>query len=378
MTRPRATFIYSPELEKIAYPDSCPFDTRRPGMVRKNVLSMGLLSGPDRREYPPRPATREEMERFHHPEYLEALRRAGEGRVERDAYRMGLNTLDCPVFAGVYEYSALAGGASIVGAELILEGETDVAFNPSGGFHHAMPRSASGFCYINDVVLAAMTLASAGKRVAILDVDVHHCDGVQHAFYARKDVLTVSLHESGHTLFPGTGFVDEIGTGEGEGYTVNIPLPVGTYDQVYWEAFDRAVVPLLTAYDPDVIMMELGMDALAGDPLAHLHLTNNVHADIIGRVLEFGKPVLATGGGGYHVENTVRGWALAWSVLCGSQVHDMGVGVGGVLLETTEWGGGLRDRVLLSDAGRRAQVDRAVHAAIDQVRTLIFPYHNLT
>ncbi|MFO7628121.1 MAG: hypothetical protein R6W06_01115, partial [Prochlorococcaceae cyanobacterium] len=146
---------------------------------------------------------------FHDPLYLDALHRAGLGEHDLRALSMSLGTPDCPIFPGLLDYVSLAGGGSVVAAELVLAGEADLAFNPSGGYHHAHAGRASGFCYVNDVVLACDTLARAGKRVLFLDIDAHHCDGVQDAFYDRKDVMTVSLHESGKTLFPGTGFEEE-------------------------------------------------------------------------------------------------------------------------------------------------------------------------
>ncbi|MHC4868034.1 MAG: arginase family protein, partial [Planctomycetota bacterium] len=160
----------------------------------------------------------------------------------------------------------------------MLSGSAALTFNPSGGYHHAGPQRASGFCYINDVALACMVLAEAGKRVLYLDVDVHHGDGVAQAFYDRRDIMTISFHEDPRVLFPGTGFADEIGAGEAKGYCVNVPLPIGTYDEVYMKAFEAIALPLITAYDPDVIVLELGADGLLGDPLAHLCLTNNTYA----------------------------------------------------------------------------------------------------
>ena len=338
---------------------------------------MGLLSGGGRCERAPEKATREELETFHLPAYLDALQRTGKGELDVAGLGMGLGTPDCPVFPGMYDYASLASGGTLTAARMIVEGEAGIVFNPSGGYHHAGPDYAAGFCYVNDVVLAAALMADAGKRVLFLDVDVHHGDGVQNAFYDRNDVMTVSFHETGKVLFPGTGFEDETGVGDGEGYAVNVPLPVGTYDEAYLTAFHQVAVPLLGAYGPDVIILELGMDGLSGDPLAHLHLTNNVYADIIADVLDVDRPILATGGGGYNIENTARGWALAWSVLCGDEAADMGVGMGGVMFETTEWSGGLRDRILLSDAGRRAAVDTEVNRTIEEVRSRVFPYHGL-
>ncbi len=341
---------------------------------------MGLLEGDDRKEVAPVALSRSELEVFHTREYLDALAAAGAGSITPDtALAAGLGTPDCPIFAGMYDYVALAAGGTVTGARLLAGGEADIVFNPSGGFHHAQPGHAAGFCFVDDIVLGALELAGAGKRVLFLDIDVHHCDGVQDAFYARSDVMTISMHESGRTLFPGTGFPNEIGEGEGRGYTVNLPLPVGTYDAVYESAFDEAVVPLMQAYDPDVVILELGMDTLAGDPLAHLHLTNNTPADLIGKVLALGKPVLATGGGGYNVENTVRAWALCWSVLCGEGLHqdELAFGMGGVMLENTDWLGGLRDRTLLADGGRRPEIDGEIRATVAAIQKNVFPLHGL-
>lgn len=372
-------FVHSPDLDSAGYPKECPFNTQRAGKALATVRSMGLLDDTSRVLVEPACAGRADLEAFHTPVYLDALQAAQRGEFNIESYGMGLGTPDCPVFAGMYDYVSLAVGASLTAARLLRDGKAEIAFNPSGGFHHAGPGFAAGFCYLNDVVLAARLLAAAGKRVCFLDIDVHHCDGVQDAFVDRADVMTVSLHESGRTLFPGTGHVHEIGTGPGRGYTVNLPLPVGTYDAIYMEAFRAAAWPLMQAFDPDVVILELGMDALAGDPLAHLNLTNNTHADIIERVLSLGKPILATGGGGYHVENTVRGWALAWSVLCGAQAEhdDLMIGMGGVMLETSDWAGGLRDRPLLSNAGHRTTIDTEVRQVIESIKQTVFPLHGL-
>ena len=150
-----------------------------------------------------------------------------------------------PIFKDMYDYSAFACGATLTGAKLILSGKVDIAFNPSGGLHHCGPEQAAGFCYMNDVALACTVLAEAKKRVLYLDVDVHYGDGVANAFYDRNDVMTISFHENGRTLFPGTGFEDEIGAGPGKGYCVNVPLPVGTYDHAYMMAFKAIALPLI-------------------------------------------------------------------------------------------------------------------------------------
>ena len=377
MTRGKVVFLHSPQIEQYSYPEESPFKTQRAGMTRRILLSMGLLSGPGRAEVAPGPADRAAVERFHSAHYLDVLRSAEQGRMGVEGLHMGLGTAECPVFRGMTDYAMLACGATLTGAELIGSGEARVAFNPSGGYHHAGPQCASGFCYVNDVVLACIALVDQGKRVLFLDLDAHHCDGVQSAFYERSNVMTVSLHESGETLFPGTGGVSEIGAGEGKGFSVNVPLPAGTYDDVYMKAFRQVAAPLMEAFAPDVIVLEVGMDGLSGDPLAHLSLTNGTYADAARRVLQFGRPVLATGGGGYHAENTARGWALVWSSLCGESDDVLSAGLGGVLLESTDWQGGLRDRALVPDAEQVRSVAPLVDATIEAVREKVFPLHGL-
>ena len=371
----KAAFIYSAELEKYRYPSEHPFNTIRAKKTREIVNSLGLLTGDGRSEVPPVPAERLVLKKFHSARYLHALKTAAKGRWDTEALNMGIGTGDCPVFEGLYEYAVLATGATLVAAKLLLSGKTEVAFNPSGGFHHAMPEQASGFCYINDVALGCIALTEAGKRVLYLDVDVHHGDGVAYAFYDRCDVMTISLHQNPRTLFPGTGFEDEIGTGKGKGYCINIPLPVGTYDQEYMKAFEAVALPLMKVYNPDVFVFELGADALAGDPLANLFLTNNVYVEVINHLLNFSKPILATGGGGYNVDNAARAWALAWTVLCGSDIDNHTVG--GVMLGSTDWQGGLRDMAFAVSQTQREMVVPVVEATIEAVKANIFPIHKL-
>jgi len=339
---------------------------------------MGLFDASSRIEVPPEPADRLVLKKFHSARYLHALHEASKGRWDFEAFNMGLGTSDCPVFKGLYEYTILAVGASLTGAQLILDGKAQFAFNPSGGFHHAHPERAAGFCYINDVALACYVLAEQGKKVLYLDVDVHHGDGVAYAFYQRSDVMTISLHQNPRTLFPGTGYEHEIGEGKGRGYCINIPLPIGTYDDAYKIAFDTVVQPLIRSFNPDVFVFELGADALAGDPLANLTLTNNTYADVINKLMVFDKPILMTGGGGYNIENTIRAWTLAWSVLCGAdEGHDAHIGMGGVMLQTTEWHGGLRDRILPISSQQRDSVLPALNSTLDTIKATIFPLHGL-
>ena len=378
MTKKQSYFVYSSELEKYPYPAGCPFNTHRVKLTRKIIQSIGLLSGENVSEIEPEPADRMVLKKFHTARYLRALKTSSDGKFDSESFLMGIGSPDCPVFRGMYEASALACGGTLAGADLIISGKADVVFNPSGGLHHAGPEKASGFCYINDVALACTVLAQAGKRVLYLDVDVHHGDGVADAFYGRSDVMTISFHETGRVLFPGTGFEDEIGSGTGKGYCVNVPVPVGTYDAAYMKAYKSIAVPLIEKFNPDVFVFELGADGLAGDPLGHLQLTNNTYAKIISSLLSFGKPILATGGGGYNIENTVRAWALAWSVLCSDDPEfDLSFGSSGAMVGITDRQGGLRDKELVATTEQSDMVIPAIKSTIESVKKNVFSYHGL-
>ncbi|MGA2221301.1 MAG: acetoin utilization protein AcuC [Verrucomicrobiia bacterium] len=378
MNNRKLAFIHSPDIEAFTYPPDCPFRTQRAARLRERLASFQLLTGEDRAVVAPRPATRAELEKFHTARYLDELQRAAAGDLTVVGFGMGLGGPETHVSRDVYEYPRWACGATLTGAQLILSGDADIVFNPSGGFHHAGAEKASGFCYLNDMVLGCQRLADAGKRVLCLDLDAHHGDGTQEAFYDRNDVMTISMHESGKTLFPWGGFEDEIGEGTGRGYNVNVPLPAYTYDEAFLFALNRISVPLIGAFNPDVLVVEFGMDTLAGDPLTHLALTNNVYPEIVHRLLSFGKPILATGGGGYNVGNTVRGWALVWQTFCGEEdENDLGVGMGGVMLQSTEWLGGLHDRELPVSAEQRAAVEPVVRETTQRIRQTVFPLHEL-
>ncbi len=378
MSPSKLAFVYSPEIETLNYPQDCPFKTERSTLTRARLKSFGLLGDENRFESLARRATLAELGRFHSAQYLEELQRAAAGDLTIDGFQMGFGGPDTPVFQAMFDYGAWACGAALAAADVLIDGKADVAFNLLGGFHHAMAERAAGFCFLNDVVLACMRLAECGKRVLYLDVDAHHGDGVQSAFYDRDDVMAISLHESGNTLFPWGGFENEIGGGRGRGYNINVPLPAETYDEAYLRAFDQVVIPMMEVFQPEALVLELGMDVLAGDPLTHLRMTNNVVVEIVERVMRVNCPVLVAGGGGYHVENTVRGWALAWRTFCGEDEDaDFALGMGGVMLASSEWVGGLRDRALAVAPEQRHAVEPALQTTVDALTSILFPLHGL-
>ena len=287
--------------------------------------ALGVLSGPSVTTVAPSPATDAELETVHDDDYVAAVRQAG--RSLAPDLRFGLGTTDNPVFEGMHEASALVAGATLTAARAIWPAPATHAVSIAGGLHHAMRRAASGFCVYNDPAIAIRWLLAAGaERVAYVDTDVHHGDGVQAAFYDDPRVLTISLHEHPATLFPGTGLPSETGTGDGAGYAVNVALPAGTGDAAWLRAFDAVVPPLLRSFKPTVLVSQHGCDSHELDPLAHLELSVDgqrmaqVMLHDLAHELCDGR-WLATGGGGYALVQVVpRTWTHLLAIGAGVPV----------------------------------------------------------
>lgn len=284
-------------------------------LAMRLTREFGLLEAPGVEVLEPVvPAALDDIVAVHLPGYVAAVERASRDPRAVDVDR-GLGTPDDPTFAGMHDASALVAGATLMAAKAVHSGRAQHAVNIAGGLHHAMPGMASGFCVYNDIGIAiAWLLAQGVQRIAYIDVDVHHGDGVQEMFYDDPRVLTISLHESPLTLFPGTGFADEIGGPGAQGSAVNLALPAGTGDQGWLRAFHAVVPALLEAFDPQVIVSQHGCDTHIDDPLAHLALTVDgqrmsyeaihrwAHRYADGRWI-------ALGGGGYEwVDVVPRAW----------------------------------------------------------------------
>jgi acetoin utilization protein AcuC len=267
----------------------------------------------------PNLASWEEVANTHSRDYLEAIHRLSSGDYFPGARRFGFGGGDNPIFPDMYEASLRYTGASADAAQALLDGAGggQVAFNISGGLHHAHYARAAGFCILNDSVVAIRRLRQKFARVAYVDIDVHHGDGVQELFYDDPTVLTISLHESGQTLFPGTGYTDEIGVGAGEGASVNLPFAPYTTDDIWLAAWRSAALPILRAFNPDAILLQMGTDPHALDPLAHLCLTAQGWLEAVRDVQALEKPIVAVGGGGYNLTTVPRMWTLAISTLAG-------------------------------------------------------------
>jgi acetoin utilization protein AcuC len=263
----------------------------------------------------PEPALDAELELVHDSGYISAVKHAAVAGASAGAVRHGLGTPDDPIFPGMHEASALVAGATLAAARAVWSGAADHGVNIAGGLHHAMRDHASGFCIYNDPAIAiSWLLAQGAARIAYVDIDVHHGDGVQAAFYNDARVLTISLHEHPRTLFPGTGRASETGGPDGEGYAVNVALPAGTRDAGWLRAFHAVVPPLLRAFRPQVLVSQHGCDTHWMDPLANLELTIDAqraaHAAIHALAHETaGGRWLLTGGGGYALVQVVpRTW----------------------------------------------------------------------
>jgi acetoin utilization protein AcuC len=269
------------------------------------------------------PASDELLLSVHQQDYLAAVRHASQDPDTADP-RYGLRTSDVPAFAGMHPASARIAQGSRDAALAVWSGQAVHGVNFCGGMHHAMPARASGFCVYNDVAVAIQALLDAGaERIAYVDVDVHHGDGVQAMFWDEPRVLTISLHETGRILFPGTGFPDEVGGESALGSAVNVALPPGTADAGWLRAFDAVVPGLLRAFDPQILITQHGCDSHVLDPLAHLALSVDAQRAAAAALHELSHELcggrwVATGGGGYEVVDVVP---RAWTHLVAIAAH---------------------------------------------------------
>jgi acetoin utilization protein AcuC len=320
--------VYSPDLVEYDHGPQHPLRPVRVMLTRELIQAYGIVDDHRVREIPARVAADDELGLVHSDRYLDVVKRAGGG--EQGAWwQFGFGPGDNPIFPHMHEASARVAGASLVAAEAVVSGSADHAFNPAGGLHHAMPERASGFCVYDDPAIAiAWMLDNGVERVAYVDVDVHHGDGPQAIFYDDPRVLTISLHQSGQYLFPGTGFVDETGKGEAEGTKVNVPLPPYTSDDSWLQAFREVVPPFVTKFGPDVLVTQLGCDTHHTDPLANLSLSTRAYRETAKALHHLaheaaGGRWVATGGGGYQWARVVpRAWTIYFAEMAGRDVPD--------------------------------------------------------
>lgn len=315
--------IYHPDYLRYNFDPAHPFTPVRQEMLLDLFTEFG---------YPlevtaPEPATDEDLLRVHSPDYLHAVASASALAWVPAAERFGLDTPDVPIFPGMDEAARLLVGGTLEAARIVADGEAAVALQLGAGFHHAYPMMASGFCVYNDLAVAIDFLREREMRVAYIDIDVHHGDGVQAIFYHNPDVLTISLHETGEYLFPGTGLETERGAGDGLGTCLNIPLNPSTSHMPYLKRFETQVPAALETFRPDILVVQAGADAHYRDPLAHLSLTTHTFERLHRLLLEYadryasGRAVF-TLGGGYDLDAAVRVWAILIHVLQGRPIPE--------------------------------------------------------
>ncbi len=350
------------------------------------IRRIGLLgNGVD--EVLPPPLDEVELLRQHREDFIDTVKRLSRDPTARAEASYGLGSGDTPAFQGMHPASLLICAASVEAARQVWDGEADHAFNPAGGLHHAMPDRASGFCIYNDPAIAIDWLLEHGaQRVAYVDVDVHHGDGVELMFADDPRVLTVSLHESGRFLFPGTGRADDIGGPNAQGSAANLPLHPGTPGKVWLGAFDAVIEPLVRAFDADVLVTQLGCDTHASDPLAHLALTTDDMAAIYERLHRLahettGGRWVALGGGGYQLVRVVpRAWTMAFAEMAGRKLpietpmgwRELAVERTGEVPPTAF----LEEPVTISEAMHEQAVQEA-QASVEALRERLLPIHGV-
>ena len=317
----QAAFIYADALSRHVLRSDHPMRPVRLRHTYELLSAYGAFDGEASLLLDPRAASEDELEWVHSRDYIAAVRSLSAGLAPAPSVppeRFGFSALgDNPIYPGMYDAACLSSGATLVAAELVAEKRVEAAFSISGGLHHAAPTHASGFCIFNDPAIAIKYFLERGMRVAYVDVDAHHGDGVQDVFYQDDRVLTISIHESGQYLFPGTGFVSESGAGVGVSCSVNIPLFPYTEDDLYLWAFREVVPPLIKAFAPDVLVTQLGIDSYHSDPITHLQLTSRGYVELIREFAKLELPWLALGGGGYDVGAVARCWTLAYGIMLG-------------------------------------------------------------
>lgn len=326
-----AALIWDPSFVSYRFKPNHPFNPKRLELTVSLIEEMGLLSAPDVKLVKPRQATEEELLRVHDAEFVAAVKRLGseEGVDNTEGWPWGLGTDDNPIFPGMHEATSYVVGGTIQAAEMVMSGEVRRAFNVAGGLHHGHRDRASGFCIYDDLAAAIAWIREAhNARVLYIDYDAHHGDGVQSIFYDDPEVLTLSIHESGRYLFPGTGFVDELGEGDGYGYSLNLPVEPHTGDDSWLDLTQRLLPEVFEAFRPDVVVLQNGCDAHLHDPLTHLRCSTRIYEETVRLCGELADQhcegrIVATGGGGYAVWRVVpRAWTLVWAALSEQEAPD--------------------------------------------------------
>ncbi|KAI0637141.1 histone deacetylase RPD3 [Trametes polyzona] len=319
MSKRRVTYYYDPDVGAFTYGLSHPMKPQRMRITHELLTAYDML--PKMHVLRAKRASAETMTRFHTDEYVNFLSKVTPENAQQLTYQ-GTRFLvgeDNPAFDGVFEFCTISAGGSVAAAQRLMSGQTDIAINWAGGLHHAKKREASGFCYINDIVLAILEMLRTVPRVLYIDIDCHHGDGVEEAFYTTNRVMTCSFHKFGE-YFPGTGTLEDRGRGKGRGYALNVPLKDGITDEAYRSVFQPVIDKILEVFQPSAIVLQCGADSLSGDKLGCLNLTMQGHASCVQYIRKKNIPLLLLGGGGYTVKNVARTWT--YETACALGIED--------------------------------------------------------
>ncbi|KAJ3812787.1 histone deacetylase RPD3 [Lentinula aff. lateritia] len=384
MSKRRVSYFYDPDVGSYTYGLGHPMKPHRILMAHELISSYPshlLLSHPSLTHFRPPRASAQQMTAFHTDEYVHFLSRVTPETMDELTGR-GTQFLvgdDNPAFEGIWEFCTISAGGSLGAAKRINEGRSDIAINWAGGLHHAKKREASGFCYINDIVLAILDLLRVFPRVLYVDIDCHHGDGVEEAFYTTDRVMTCSFHKYGE-YFPGTGTQEDRGRGKGRGYALNVPLKDGMSDETFKSVFDPVLERILAVFRPSAIILQCGADSLSGDKLGCFNLTMQGHAHCTSFLRKFNIPLILLGGGGYTVKNVARAWCYETACALGVQHELVPQGEEGGMMpwnEYFEWfGPRYRLEVVknnMEDVNLRIadpKIDRVRERALQQIKEL--------
>ncbi|KAH3665636.1 hypothetical protein OGAPHI_003824 [Ogataea philodendri] len=312
---PNVSYHFNPDVSQYHYGVRHPMKPFRLMLTDHLVLAYKLYEKMD--VYHSHRASREELLEFHSDDYIKFLESVTPDNVKKYSQYLKQFNIgdDCPVFEGMYDYSQIYAGASLDASRKLISGMSDIAINWSGGLHHAKKYEPSGFCYVNDIVLAILNMLTVHPRVLYIDIDLHHGDGVQEAFYLTDRVMTVSFHKYNGEFFPGTGNHDEVGLGKGKHFALNIPLQDGIDDESYIRLFKSVMEPVITNYKPTAIVQQCGADSLGYDRLGCFNLNIAAHGECVKFIKSFGLPMLVLGGGGYTPRNVSRLWCYETSIM---------------------------------------------------------------
>ncbi|EGT38458.1 CBN-HDA-3 protein [Caenorhabditis brenneri] len=320
-SKSRVAYYYDGDFGNFYYGQGHPMKPHRVRMTHSLIVNYGLYRKLNVMR--PAPASFNEITRYHSDDYINFLRNVRSDNISSFTDHMARFSVgeDCPVFDGMYEFCQLSCGGSLAAAANLNRKESEIAINWMGGLHHAKKSEASGFCYSNDIVLAILELLKQHKRVLYIDIDVHHGDGVEEAFYTTDRVMTVSFHKHGE-YFPGTGDLKDVGAGSGKYYALNVPLRDGVDDLTYERIFRAVMGEVMARFQPEAVVLQCGADSLAGDRLGVFNLTTNGHGKCVEYMKSFNVPLLMVGGGGYTIRNVSRCWLYETSIALNLDVSD--------------------------------------------------------